>query len=225
MKKELRIDFVQIFRELIRGWWLIAICVIVFTGFGILKTLDEGVNSYRAETTVYSITYGELDEVYTGISAMHQYAQAITSTKIANKAAALLETKDLPSDVIKNMVSYEFSDNSTSSNLVKIHANSLDPNTAIRVADAVAEVFAEYTNIIIGSNNVQILDTAEITGVYNSVTTDRNKIRVLMLAIGFALPCIYIVLRTILSNKVMSVYDVEDEGIKLIGVIPNSREV
>lgn len=225
MKKELRIDFVQIFRELLRGWWLIAICTIVFTGFGVLKTLEKGVNSYRAETTVYSVTYGSLDEVYTGISAMHQYAQAITSTKIANKAATLLETKDLSGSIIKNMVSYQFSDNNASSNLVKIQANSMDPNTAIRVADAVAEAFVEYTNNIIGSNNVQILDTAEITSVHNSVTTDHTKIRVLMLAIGFVLPCIYIVLRTILSTKVMSVNDVSDEDIKLIGVIPNSKEV
>ncbi|MBQ8326686.1 MAG: hypothetical protein IJX86_06400 [Lachnospiraceae bacterium] len=226
MKKELSIDFVQICRDLIRGWWLIAICVIVFGGFGVVKTLDKGVNSYTAETTVYSVTYGALDEVLTGVSVMHQYEHLITSKVIANKAATLLETKDLSGDVIKNMVSYEFSNMSSSSNLVKIHASSLDPNTAIRVADAVAQAFVEHTNNIIGGNSIQIMDEAEISRVYNSVTTDRMKTRLLFAAVGFVLPCIYLVLSSIFSTKVMTVSDAKTEDkIKVIGVIPHNRDI
>ena len=61
MKKELSIDFVQICRDLIRGWWLIAICVIVFGGFGVVKTLSP---KYGISTIIeaFSIFLSQIPE-------------------------------------------------------------------------------------------------------------------------------------------------------------------
>ena len=97
----------------------------------------------------------------------------------------------------------------------------MNPNQAIRIANAVANAFVIEMRTITGSEDIQMLDEAytyyPYVGGTNSVMTNRVVCAIVVIFIT----CAYIVLKEILTNRLKTVRECTLGGeLNLIGVIP-----
>ena len=106
--------------------------------------------------------------------------------------------------------------------LLRVNAVGPDKDEVVEVANAVAEAFVIEMSNITENGDARILDKAKFAE--KDVNAQKNILKVVgIFAIGGAvLMCIYLVLREIFSNKLVTVKDGTLYGkINIIGVIPD----
>ncbi|MDF2943987.1 MAG: hypothetical protein K0S01_2845 [Herbinix sp.] len=210
MNKEINIDLRRCLKAILKKWWLI---IIIGTVCYILAYLITNNNSredeYTAETTVYSL----MDH-----SALTLYSEIITSSKVSERAATSLNIFNMDADSIKEMISVK----SYSTTLVLgISATSSDINLAIKVANAVAEVFIEEVNNITSNDSVRLLDEAIAADLSYNKQTEQLKFRIIFTLAGIVLLCVWFIMREVFTSKVHNLSDIGLDGeIDIIGIIP-----
>ena len=208
MNKEINIDLKRCLNEIIRKWWLIILIGGVFFAMSYLISVNHlREDEYTAEATVFSTT---------DYSSLTLYSDIITSAKVSDKAATLLNNSNLDTNSIKKMITVK-----TYSLVLGIQATSTDEVLAIKVANAVAAVFLDEVNQITSSNGARLLDeatTAELT--YNK-QLEQWKFRIIVTLAGIGLLCAVIIARVIFSKKVHNISDIGLGGeLDVIGIIP-----
>jgi len=179
-------------------------------------------NRYEARSSCYTKTTNEYGNASEGV----QYAEFAHSLAVAGKAAESLGEEGLTADAIYGMTRVEY-DKSTpyvnSSAVIEIFAESRDPATAMRVANAVAKAFVnEVSSIARQDVAVELLDVA--TTYAQSYDAVRTLVLYTLLAVAgaFALACFGFALADILSLRLDTVQDGLLYGkLELIGVIPS----
>ena len=208
MNKEINIDLRRCLKAIIRKWWLVIIIGIVFYAIASLissNSLRE--DEYTAEATVFSIA---------DYSALTLYSDIITSSKVCERAANLLNISDLDADGVKQMISVK-----AYSLVLGIHATSTNEALAINVANAVAAVFIEEVNNITGSNSARLLDKATKVELTYDKQIEQLKFVIIVTLSGVALVCIWILFHEIFTKKIHNLSDIGLDGeIDVIGVIP-----
>lgn len=223
MNTEIQIDLWRCFKSLIKMWWIIAITGILCFMVSYVATYTTGKNMYYGETTVYSVAYGSYQQAIEGASAMRTYADIITSLKVSERAAKLLEDDNVGGKKIQKMVEVNYSEDSS---VMSIYAYSTDHDLALKVANAVADAFVVEVRNITGGDNVQVLDIADTYNISNDASNSKIKIRVLAFAFGILASSMVICLLEALSTKVRSVADCSLNGeLDIIGVIPTYEKV
>jgi capsular polysaccharide biosynthesis protein len=217
MNNEIKLeDFKLALFELWRNKILILLVTLagIFLGLLITSYMSNS-HFYTATTSVYATTYGFYQMTATEVQTMVNYSDVVSSTKVCEYAASLINDSSITADDIQNMIGMKFSD---SSYVMKISATYDDPALVIKIVNAVAEAFVTEISNITGSTSIQILDEADSCYVYQSNTV--NKIRLLFAGGAFVLICGGIVLKSLFSNKVRSIEQcIENEG-ELLGIIP-----
>jgi capsular polysaccharide biosynthesis protein len=197
---------------------MIAICTIVFLTVGIMRTNVVQIPVYLSEATVYSMAYGSYQEALAGTNIMKTYADIVSSRKVAERAALIIGDDEVTAQTIQGMVSVNYVDKSP---ILTIYATSISPQLTVKVANAVADAFIIEVKNIMGSDNVQLLDSAVDSSPYSNGGMSNTMKRLLYGGIGFILPCIVIALREILSTKLYSVNDASlNDELDIIGIIP-----
>ncbi|TAH73753.1 MAG: hypothetical protein EWM47_02500 [Anaerolineaceae bacterium] len=212
MNKEINIDLKRCLKAILHNWWLIVIIGIIFFSLAYLLTENNSrQDEYTAETTIYSAS---------DYSVLTLYSDIITSSKVSEQAANLLNIPDLNADNIKKMISFK-----TYSLVLGIHATSTNENHAIQVANAVAIVFIEEVNRIASNNLAHMLDEATTAELSYNKRVEQLKFRIIVTFIGVILMCIWIVLKEVFSRKVYSLSDTSLDGeINVIGVVPSFKK-
>lgn len=215
-------DFVLSFKVV---WSRKLICFMsgfIFFALGILATLGTDIsNYYTASTSVYSYSYGDVEESSLATSAMNSYADVVTSEKVCERAASLINGYSLNASQIASMISVS----SSSTVTMKISATYVDGAEAVAVANAVAESFVIEMKNITGTDAVQLLDSASSAyQSYNGLTNLWKK-RILFFAIGFIFVAAIIFVKELFSNKVRLVEQmIIDENDFVLGIIPEINE-
>lgn len=213
--EDFRLAFLAVWRKK-----LFVLAVAVFTGLiGWFVTFDEkAINTYQAETSVYSIATGSEQELKYLSTALISYAGLVSSNKVCERAATLVKGNvSLKAADIQRMIGV----NSVNDSVIAIHAVSTDPQISIAVTNAVAESFVREMTGITANDAIQILDPAD------SVTVNRNGVRSIFmkrfLAVfaGAVISSAYIMGGELFSNKIRSVVQcIESDENEILGIIP-----
>lgn len=212
MNKEIKIDLKRCIKAILRKIWLIIIVGVIF--FILAYLLSENSSrqdEFTAEATIYTAS---------DYSVLTLYSDIITSTKVSDQAASILNMSNISADDIKKMISFK-----TYSLVLGIHATSTDEEHAIRVANAVATAFIDEVNIIASSNLAHMLDEATTVELTYNKSLEQLKFRIIVTFIGILLPSVLIILKEIFSKKVYNLSDTGLDGeINIIGVIPRFKK-
>jgi capsular polysaccharide biosynthesis protein len=221
MKMADKID-IEDFKLAITALWKrkILIVLVTLTGFfsGFLITANVSDSQvYSATASVFCATYGSYQLSATDVRTLVNYSDFISSKKVCEYAASLLNDTTVTADQIQKMIMMSLSENSY---VMRISAASESPKLAMDVANAVAEAFVTEVSNITGNDSIQILDEADRYIV--SKENDVLKKQLLFTGAAFCMICAIIVLKELFSNKVQSItqclkYVIEDE---ILGIVP-----
>ncbi len=197
---------------------IIAISVLFFL-VSILITLGkEPVQYYSAMATVYSAFYGSYEESVDGAAAMNHYSELVSTKKVCERAAAMIGDSRITAEDVQEMI---YASSSPNSVIMSISASSLNPETAIKVANAVADAFVIEIRTITGSEAIQLLDGADSYYIKSSGLSEVWIPRMFAGAAGFTLPFLFFFFKELFSNKIRSVGQcISDEDDKLLVIIP-----
>ena len=217
MKKEF--DVTKYNRAIVKNRLIILIVGIASFIIAMILNFEVKDNKYRAYANVYSKgIYNNID-MKKGTYVLQNYAEIITSKRVADRAALIIGEDTIDGIDIKSMISYSYSEDSP---VYKIYATSKEPQLAITVANAVAKAFVTELNNIVGEDSAQILDEAyEYENVFNGRQIQIRNIIVITLC-GVLFSLIVIIAVAFFSTKIESVNDATINGeIEILGVIPN----
>ncbi len=222
MDKELEIDIVRCIKALIHRWWLIVLATICTGMIGLAFTMQEGVTTYSATSSVYSAAAGSYTESLEGSRAMQSYYEIATSLKVCEKAAQILDQEGVDGYSIMAGTGVTISEDS---NILYIYGYSMQPETAIEYSKALANAFVMEMQNITGSDDIQILDEAYTSTAYDGTSSNNQRTRLIALAAGFVIACIGIVLAEIFRTFTATIEECTLGGeIDIIGVIPFQKK-
>lgn len=214
----------RIFDSITRNWWLILVLAVLGGGIGCLY-VNSAKPIYHADTKLYIMN---LDKVKTDGQSLNssdlevsqqlvrEYLDIIYSRSLTSAVSQEVKQYNLSADAILSMVSVASQEKS---NIIIISANDSNPAIAAAVANATGRIFSTQIRQLSNSNNVGILDEAQIpkypinnkgTEIYLGILSG------LMVAFGI----IYVI--EYFDTTVRSVEDIE-KGLNLsvIGIIPD----
>ena len=215
-------DFILSFKAVWYGKLICIMCGFIFFALGIFATLNADIsNYYTAYTTVYSYSYGDVEESSIATSAMNSYADIATSQKVCERAASLIDGYSFSAGQISNMINVSAS----TSVVMKISATYVDGDAAIAVANAVAEAFVIEMKNVTGTDAVQLLDSANYAYQSTNGFKDLWTQRIMFFFVGFILAAAVIFVKELFSNKVRLVEQmILDENDFVLGIIPEINE-
>lgn len=213
-------DFVISFKTV---WNKKIICfagALLMFAIGIVLTWNDDVsNYYSSYVSIYSNSYGNVEESSSATEVMNSYAGVVTSSKVCERAASSLPQYGFSASEIAKLLTVSSSDSVS----IVIEASYIDPNVAEDVANAVADSFVIEMRNITGTNAVQILDSATSAKQTYKGFASLWKRRVLFLIIGFVLVAGVIFVRELFSNKARLVEQfVVDEDDFILGIVPEA---
>lgn len=225
MKDEIHLmDLVRLSVQSIwRNKIIIAIISVIFLIIGILYASTQPVtNWYYASATIYSAIYGSYQESVTVSNAIDEYSGVLSSAKVCQRAEALIGDSNITATDIQRMISSKVNSTST---IMTVSTYSDNPETSVKVANAVAEAFVIEIQGITGSDAIQILDESQTAYLSSNGYSDLVK-RVFTITIaGFVLGCVFFVGREILTDKIKTVDQCMGAmGDELLGVMPLIEE-
>lgn len=221
MNEEIQFEDIKLaFIALWKNKLLIVAVTLLGALLGLLLTSNKtNEDTYRATATVYCATYSSQKAADADVYAMVNYSDVVTSKKVCQRAEAIIGNSSINASMIQYMISTGFS---SSSYIMKIYADTTDPDIAIEVANAVAEAFVIEISSITGSDSIQLLDKAE--GCYRYTGNSVTKTRIMYAFAACFIICAAIMCKELFSNNVKSIAQCigKDDADIIIGIIPDS---
>lgn len=201
---------------------IIAITILAFL-IGILVTLTaDSRNIYRAQSSVYGAIYGSYEESSDATRAMLNYADVLTSRKVCERAESIIGDSNITASDIQKMISSQYSADSI---LLDIYAYSNQPEVAISVANAVAQAFVIEMQNLLGSDAVQMLDSADNYQLHENGLRNLWLKRMIFGLVGLVASCAVFFVLELFSDKLKSVEQcVADEDDVVLAILPEETE-
>ena len=225
-KRLIEIDVRRCLKALKTHLSWIFMSAILFLAIGIVFALatEEKQDMYKASSSVYCITEGgDYSATYDSTKLMMTYAEIGKSQTVLERANQIMGNRYESTQYILDLVDIDYDESAViESALLSVNAVGPDKDEVVEVANAVAEAFVIEMSNITENGDARILDKAKFAE--KDVNAQKNILKVVgIFAIGGAvLMCIYLVLREIFSNKLVTVKDGTLYGkINIIGVIPD----
>lgn len=203
-------------------WVLLASLLGLVAGVLLAVFYVDTEDEYCAVASVYSISYGSYDASAEGLQTIRAYEDLVKSLRVAERAALLLGDGSVDKFAIYDMIQVEEEETNIydESNIVYVTVRTTNPDTAVDVANAVANAFVlEVTSV--SNDNIQVLDEAyEAERVYNALKKQAIFCAIGLIG-GMLLSCVTIACMVIFSDKISSVQDASLYGeLEIIGAIP-----
>lgn len=220
------IDLLRLLRVLRRRLWVIALTAVVAVGLSAGYTFAMVEEQYSADVLLYIWQEKKADGTDTGnvsYSDLQLFAQLVGDYQVLAKSRLVtgLVAEELgiyPVDEAALSSKISVGTKSNTRHLT-ITVTDTDPEFAARVANTVAEVFAQVVVDKMGAGNVNIIDLAEVPRAPSSPNKPRNL--ALGLIIGLMAGIGLVLLIDFLDTSVKAAEDVESiTGFTLLGTIP-----
>jgi capsular polysaccharide biosynthesis protein len=218
------IDFRELFKFLLKKWWIILIFFLFFTlatSYVSFFVLDD---VYTAQTTLF---IGKEKGVLESISL----STISVNTQLINDYIEILKSRTLAEEVIKqlniDMSPAEFRgrinvSEVTGSRMLIVSFDHHDPVLAADIVNKTSQIIIIKAKEIIGVQNLQVIDEA-LVPKYPS-KPDRKKIIILGSIMGIFVAILIVFIMEYLDYTFKSIDDIESiTGIKVIGVIPKFK--
>ncbi|MBE5935399.1 MAG: hypothetical protein E7262_06365 [Lachnospiraceae bacterium] len=206
-------------RALTKGKIVIIIVLLLSLAVGFVFNMKPEDDIYKATANVYCPSGTEYSSGDEDVHIIQNYADVITSKRVADRAASMLDDEDYDGSLIKQMVSVTYTETSP---VYKIHVESINPDMSISIANAVACAFAMEMNILNSNSKAQVLDEAYENEMVFNGRREQIKNIALFGIVGAIWSMLIMIIVAGFSNKVETVDDVTLDGeIEILGVIPN----
>lgn len=213
----------RILSSVVRKWWLVLLLAILGGGLGFLINFNSK-PMYQADTTLYIINRDKLFEVGSLNSQdiavseqlVRQYYDIIYSRSVISEVLREVKGYNLSEKAILSMISLS---SNPESNIFTISARAVDPYIASVVANAAGQAFTKQIRQLTNSDNVGILDQAQVP-IY---PLSNNSIQIVFVGLlaGLMVAFFLIYIIEYFDTTVHSADDIEKElNIRVIGIIP-----
>ena len=205
---------------IIKNFWIIVLVGIIALAGAFVVVDGSQPDQYSASSSIYAASYQSYQESLMGMNIMRDYVDVIQSRKVAERASAYI-SQEVSTNQIMSMVSTYYS---TDSNIITITATSVDPETAISVANAVADAFIQEIVSITAVESIKVLDSAYRANVVVNGQMQALKIRLIIVAAAIFLVVAYIAVVAAFNSKVAYPGEATLGGkVELLGVIPDKN--
>jgi capsular polysaccharide biosynthesis protein len=200
--------------SIVQKWWLIVLLVVLGGGISFLSIFLSK-PMYKANTTLCIINQDITDEALNSSQFFRQYYEVIYSRSLISMVLRNLNNVYLTENEFIKMISI---DSKTNSNIITISAKYHDPTVAAAIANATGKEFITQIRLLTKSDNIVILDEAQVPAFPISNLLSRILLGQLT-GLMVALCIIYLI--EYFDTTVRFAEDIEN-GIKVrvIGIIP-----
>ena len=210
----------DLFRLLLRKWWIIFICVAVFGTASYIWTNYYVVPMYSASTTLYvgknTNQIGiQSDDLYLGMDLILDYREIAQSRLVVNEVI-----KELGLDIDDEEMAKRIKVNRREmTRVIEISVKDSDPQMAMDITNKLAEVFKRKVVEIMQLQNVQRIDKAELPVLPVSPSKMINYL--VGVVAGLAVSVGLIFTRYYIDDTIKTPEDVQKYiGLPVIGTIP-----
>ncbi len=226
-------DILENIKTALYRLWKFKLVVVLMTLVGLLAAVIYisivGISiNYRSTATIYSMMYGSYEDSTDGVKVMNTYASLLGSSSVCERAAATLQDPDITAEVLRGMVSggrIGISGASTDSKSygyrLTLIVSSNTQEKIVDITNAMAKAFVGEINDLIGSQTLQVMDTATKISAVKSISVP--LVVALFGAAAFVLTCGVIFVIEFLSPKVYSVAQCEAKENLILGLIPYQK--
>lgn len=226
-------DLLENIKTALYRLWKFKLVVVLMTLVGLLLSVIYismvGVSvSYQSTATIYSMVYGSYEDSSDGVKVMNTYASLLGSSNVCERAATSLQDTGISASALKSMVSGRsiyLSGASTDSKSygykLTLVTLSSSPEHVVDIANAMSKAFVDEINDLMGSQTLQVVDTASGAASYKSLNVP--LVVALFGAAAFVLACAVIFLKEFFSARVYSVAQCEYKKERILGMIPYQK--
>jgi len=199
-------------------WVLIAI--ILFVAIGNIYTILRRVPMYRSSTTIVLVSENRTESYNTNELQLNKnlvstYSEIIKSRKVLEPVIQNLNL-DYSYGDLKNNVTVS---SVTNTEIIRISVGDKDPNTATKIANEIANVFATEIQQIYKLNNVSVVDKA--VADLNPYNVNFIKDNLIYVAAALVLSCGIIFICFYFDTTIKTSEEIENKlGLTVIGIVP-----
>jgi capsular polysaccharide biosynthesis protein len=218
-------DIGRILRAFMRKLWLILLLTVIGTSIAAYISITGNMAIYESKATFYimnkdktaltgqSINY---DDVMLGRALVQDYSVILKSRKVTSAVLDRLKNTGLTESTLGSIVSADYVKDS---NVFEIKADYPDPKFATMVANTVSQVFVSAIRDLTNSDNIAILDEAQIPQDPLPVNNTKNIVLGFLAGFCFALALIYVM--EMFDTTIRSINDIESSmKVHVMGIIP-----
>lgn len=218
------IDLIKLFREYLKRWWLIVLCVLIAGGGALFGTKKFVTPLYQASITVYvnNTRSGEYIDYISGSNLqasqklVSTYSNIIISDTVLTKVAAKAGKGYTAESLRKLLTTQQISD----TELFNVFIRCEDPEEAAYLANTVAKVAPKELEAVVEGSSAKVVDYAKVPEKRYSPNYSRNTI--LGVLLGLVLSVGYITIRSLLDVRIKEDADLlEMFDIPVLGQIPH----
>ena len=204
---------------------VLAMLVFALLGAALYKQpAPVGSQEYRADISLYIIDTekGVLDysDLQVASNLLYDYVNAFSNLNVQKK---VIQKLNLPYNEMQ-LESMVYVSNPKDTHILQISVYSIDPDEAVKMAEAYAEVASEFIAEKMNTSRMSVWEEAHIASapLVMKVDTVAGRIRNAVFAgiAGLFLACAMIICITLIDSRVRAPKDLEaDTGIPMFGVL------
>lgn len=215
------IDLKQVLNMVLRKWWILFICIVVFGGAAYIRTNYYIVPIYSASTTLY--VGKNVDQVgiqssdlYLGSNLILDYREMAKSKLVAYEVMEELGITNMSAGSMAGRIGVT---QRNETRFIQISVSDTDPKRAMDITNKVAEVFQKIVIEKMQVENVQIIDKAEMPMFPISPNNKRDTMIGIILGLAVGAGIIFLI--EFLDNNIKTPEDVQKYvDLPVIGTIP-----
>ena len=175
-------------------------------------------DEYVAYASIYSSEYGSYEKSVEGITAVKDYSDIISSTKVCSRAISIMGYEPMSIEDMKDSISVY---SEKEKNIVRMTVVANSKEDAIAMTNAIAQAFVSEIRNITGIEAAQVLDEAEIYS-HSSVKKTMAFVIILFGLLGGIGTCAVVFVKTLTSSKILEVNECSLDGtLEIIGILPD----
>ncbi|MCD7919392.1 MAG: Wzz/FepE/Etk N-terminal domain-containing protein [Clostridiales bacterium] len=223
------IDLLPLLKALWKGAWLIVTAMLLACSIFYLGTKAFITPTYQASFTAYvnnrtasteSTSTLTSSDLTAAKSLVYTYVQILTGRTVLESAAAEAGV-DYSYTEMSEYISANVVDDTE---IIEVTVTVDSPETALALAEAMADIVPDYIAEIVEGSSMQIIDAPVLPTSIYSPNYLRNA--VIGAFLGAVLAAAVIVLRELLDDTVKDEQEIEKRfGISVVGVIPDLASV
>ncbi len=208
---EIEIDLAELFHELLRRWWMIAMAAVLGLAIAAGVTKFAITPKYQSQAMLYILTkttsVTSMVDLQIGAAITGDFEIIATSKPVIDDAIKAIEKKEDVTFTRKEISDMITITNKDDTRILQIQAISENPEHACWVANAVADATADRMADIMKTDPPTTVERAEVSKIPVSPSLLKNS--VIGFLLGAILVCGVIVVRFLMNDNIKTDEDVE----------------
>ena len=220
MAENIEIDLKEFLRNVVKRWWIIALCAVICGSSVLIYTLNWVKPEYKATISMYVNNNSGKETLSSGdlavaLRLVETYVNIIKSDRVVEKAIEESRMQLSPGQV-RSMISAQAVGETE---MFKVTVTTPNKQMSKDLADAIAEAAVEEIPDIIQGSSVKVIDQAKLPSDPSGPNYTTNA--ALGAAAGVAVAVLGILIQMLLDVRVKSEDDLKKiSSIPVLGAIP-----